>query len=61
MLRNITKGNDFIVFKFMKVSIFLQNGKNLVDSNWSVYAVAVCFKNIFFILAQLKNLVNIQP
>lgn len=32
MLWNIMKGNDFIVFEFMKVSIFLTDGKNLVDS-----------------------------
>lgn len=32
MLRNITKGNDFIVFEFMKDSIFLTDGKNLLDS-----------------------------
>ena len=30
---NIMKGNDFIVFEFMKVSIFFTDGKNLVDSN----------------------------
>lgn len=33
MLWNNMQGNDFIVFEFMKVSIFfLTDGKNLVDS-----------------------------